>query len=102
MDRGRRSKALAADLGRARRDAVAELVGAFEAQDLLNRRLDHLRPGNQSLLLAGPSGERHEAVADQVGGRLVAGIQQEDAIVQELLLAEPIARALACDEPGED
>ena len=74
----------AADLGRARRDPVAELVRALEAQELLDRAPDELRLGEQPRLLVGPVEQHAEAVADQVGRRLVAGVEQEDAVVQQL------------------
>ncbi|MGY4446274.1 hypothetical protein ACVWZR_000934 [Bradyrhizobium sp. i1.3.1] len=39
--------------------------------------------------------QRDEAVADQIGGGLVPGIEQEDAVVQQLLLGQPLAVLLA-------
>ena len=35
--------------------------------------------------------QRHQAVADQVGGGLMARIQQEDAVVQQFLLGQSLA-----------
>src|SRR5947209_20371503 len=43
----------------------------------------------------------HQAIADQVGGGLVPGSEQENAVVQELLLAQPLAIVLALDEPRQ-
>jgi len=66
-----------------RRDAVAELHGAVEAQELLDRRLEQLDIvclGEQSSLLLRPFGKREQRVADEVGRGLVAGVEQEDAV----------------------
>ena len=80
----------AADLGLARRAAVAELVGAFEAQELLDRGADQVGRVDQPAALAGPCAERRQRVADQVGRGLVAGVEQEDAVVDQLLRAQPL------------
>ena len=42
-----------------------------------------------------------EPVADQVGGGLVAGIEDENDVVQQLALGQPLAVLLALDEPGQ-
>ncbi|MGY3080632.1 hypothetical protein ACVWZZ_007040 [Bradyrhizobium sp. LM6.10] len=85
----------AAELDPLRGHAVAELVRAFVAQHLFDRRFDQIRMADQALFLIRIPVERHEAVANQVGGGLVAGIEQEDAIVQQLLLGQPLAVLLA-------
>ena len=68
-----------------RRDAVAELVRALEAQELLDRACA-ISAGSASsrALCSGQSSRHASAVADQVGRRLVAGVEQEDAVVQQL------------------
>ena len=48
-----------------------------------------------------PFQQRVEAVADQVGGGLVAGIENEDDVVQQLALGQPLAVGLALDQPGQ-
>ena len=56
---------------------------------------------DQPLLLGGILRQRHEAIADQIGRGLVAGIEQEDAVVQQLLLGQPLAILLALDQPRQ-
>ena len=53
------------------------------------------------LLARGWFEQRHQAVADQIGGGLVAGIEQEDAVVQQLLFGQPLAIVLALDQPRQ-
>src|SRR6516165_6702008 len=53
---------------------------------------------DQPLFLSRMLCERDQAVADQIGGSLVTGIEQKDAIVQELLRAQPLAILLALDQ----
>src|SRR3984957_11866337 len=71
------------------RHAIAELVRAFEAQ--VFRRMAR---------------QRHQPVADQIGGGLVAGVEQEDAVVQQFLFRQPLAIVLAftlsLDQAGQD
>ncbi len=43
-----------------------------------------------------------DAVADEIGRRLVAGIEQEDAVVQQLDLAQALARAPRVEGAGAD
>ena len=45
--------------------------------------------------------QRHQPVADQIGGGLMAGIEQEDAIVQQFLRGQPLAIVLALNEPRQ-
>ena len=85
----------------ARRHAVAELVGALEAQQLLHRRADQLRLGDQARLLLRPFEQRVEPVADEIGRGLVAGIEDEDDVVQQLALAQALAVLFALDQPGQ-
>ncbi len=84
------------------RHAVAELVRALEAQELLHRRAYQRRIGDQPRLLARPCRQQMQAVADQVGRRLVAGIEDEDAVVQEFGLAQPLARFRARRFAGDE
>src|SRR5438105_7689093 len=96
-----RRKPEAADLDIRGGDAVAELDRAFIAEELLDRRLHRFRvpvPGDQSLLLVGPFAERMQRAADEIGRRLVTGVEQEDALMQELGLGKRIAPVLADDE----
>ena len=72
---------------------VAELVRALHAQELLDRGLDGLRMLAQIAHRVGMADEQVDAIADQIGRRLVPGIEQKDAIVQELELAKPLAGA---------
>ena len=77
-----------------RRDPVAQLVRALEAQEFLDRRLDDGRVAeirDQPRLLLRPLGQRMQRVADQVGRGLVAGVEQEDALVHQLGLGQPLA-----------
>ena len=64
--------------------AVAELVRALEAQDLFDGALDQPGSAEQPLLLIRILRQRDQAVADQIGRRLVAGVEHEDAVVQQL------------------
>ena len=51
----------------------------------------------------GMADQQIDAVADQVGRRLVPGVEQEDAVVQQLELAEPLAvGALRLEVAGVD
>ena len=45
--------------------------------------------------------KRLERVADQVGGGLVAGIEDEDAVLQQLGFGELAAFMLAVDQPRQ-
>ncbi len=91
----------AAEFERLDGHAVAELVGALEPQHFLDRGLDQRGILDQPPLLAAWLRQRHQAVADQIGGGLVAGIEQEDAVVQQLLFGQPLAIVFALNEPGQ-
>ena len=52
-------------------------------------------------LVAVASSSACSAVADQVGRRLVAGVEQEDAVVQQLGFGEPLAVDFALDQPRQ-
>ena len=75
-----------ADAGVGDGAAVAELVRAFHAQEFLDRGVDRLRMGGELAHRVGMAEQQIDAVADQVGGGLVAGVEQEDAVVQQLQL----------------
>ncbi len=66
------------------RNAIAELVGTFVAQELLDGAFDQVCIGNQSISLIGVLGKRDQAVADQVRRRFMTRIQQEYAVVDQL------------------
>src|SRR5207237_9235821 len=91
----------AADLDLRGGDAVAELDGALIAEELLDRGLHRFvvaGANDQTLLLVGPFAERMQRAADEIGRRLVTGVEQEDALMQELGLGKRIAPVLADDE----
>ena len=75
--------------------------------ELSNRRISStavlidLRLFDQALLLGGMIGQRHEAIADQIGRGLMPGVEQEDAIVQQLLFRQPLAVLFALDQPRQ-
>src|SRR5262249_37840538 len=70
--------------------AVAELVRALEAEKLLHGGADEVRVRPQGGQRVRVAEQQVHRVADQVGGGLVPGIEQEDAVVQQLELAEPL------------
>ena len=45
--------------------------------------------------------QRERAVADEVHGRLVAGDVEQDHLLDELVLGEPVAFVLGRDQRGE-
>ena len=72
--------------------AVSELVRAFHAQEFFDRGFDQLRMVAQARRIAsGISNQQIDAVADQVGGGLMTGVEHEDAIVQQFNLGQPFA-----------
>ena len=83
-------------------DAVAELVRGFEAQHLLDGGADEIGLGDEPAPRLGPFDQEPEAVADEVRRRLVAGVEDEDAVLQQLRLGQPLAARLALDEPGQE
>ena len=70
---------------------VAELVRAFHAQEFLDRGLDRLRMLAQIAHRVGMADEKIDRIADEIGRRLVPGIEEKDAVVQELELGKPLA-----------
>ena len=92
----------AAEFDRLDGHAVAELVGALEPQHFLDRGLDQRRDVRSAAVFSlAWFRQRHQPVADQIGGGLVAGVEQEDAVVQQLLLGQPLAIVLALDQPRQ-
>ena len=68
--------------------------------DLHSLRVSGLR--GELVFLVGPFRERVQGIADQVGRRLVTGIEQEDALVQQLCFGEMLTVFLAHDETRQD
>ena len=69
---------------------VSQLVGAFHAQKLLDRRVDQLGMLRKVMPGLGMPQQKINAVANEVGRGLVAGIEQKDAIVNELEFRQPV------------
>src|SRR5262249_18599061 len=82
----------AAEARVARGTAVAELVRALHAQKFLDRGVDRVGMLAQIAHRIGMTDQEIDAVADEIGRGLVAGIEQKDAIVQELGRAQPLLR----------
>ena len=72
--------------------------GAVVAQAFLNGGGDQGRILLQFSQLVGVSQQRQQAVADQAGGGLVAGLQQKGADAEQLGLAEPVPPGLDRDQ----
>ena len=72
------------------------------AQQLLDRRGDEPGLFAQPLELGAVAKQGEEAVADEVGGGLVAGDDQQAQHVQHLALGEPFAFVLGLDECAQD
>ena len=66
------------------RDAVVDLHRPVVAEELLDRVLGELGFVAQQRELVGVAEQRDLRVAEQVLGRLVAGLQQQDAVGDEL------------------
>jgi hypothetical protein len=81
---------------------VVELDRPVVAQHLLDRAVDQRSISSQGRQLRLVLQQGPEAVAEQVGGGLVAGVQEKDALVVELRLGEPLAVFLALDEARQD
>ena len=72
---------------------------ADPAQDLLDRVGQQSGVGAELLPLAGVLGEGEEAAADRVAGRLVARLDQQLAVREELFGGQRLPVELAGDEP---
>ena len=75
--------------------AVAELVRAFHPQEFLDGGVDRFGMFGQIAHRVRMAQQQIDAVADQVGRGLVAGVEQEDAIVQKLRLRQPVVLVAA-------
>src|SRR6185312_2187911 len=102
MDIGARGHVDAAERGVLGGTAVAELIRALHAQKLLDRRVDERGIVAQFVHRLRMPKQQVDAVADEVRRRLVAGVEQEDAIVQQLDLAQALARAARLESAGGD
>ena len=101
-DGGAGRQGLPAEFGVNRRQPVAELVRAFVAQHLLDRGADEVGLRQEAGAGLRELDEELKAVADQVRGGLVPGIQDEDAVLQKLGPGQRLAAGLAPDQSGED
>ena len=78
-----------------------ELHGAVVAEELLDGVPDEPRLAPEPLQLIRMPQERGEAVAEQVGGDLVAGVEQEQRVREQLVEGQPDALLLDLDERAE-
>src|SRR5437016_350862 len=69
-------------------ESVAELVGTLQAQTLLDRGSDQLRLGSETVERLGVVQQQIQAVANEVRGRLMPGIQEKHAVLQQLGLRQ--------------
>src|SRR5438477_2810619 len=100
-DAGIRRQRYAADTYVVRGDAVSQLHRTFEAQEFLDgdfHAFDVVDLCDQLRFLLWPQGQGVKRVADEVGGCLVPGIEQEDALMQELVFGKRLVVILAQDE----
>ncbi len=71
-------------------------------QRLLRQRLGRLLVAAQRGQVQPGGQDRADAIADGVDGGLVAGVEQEDAGRDQLVLAQPVARLARGDELGDE
>src|SRR2546425_8606635 len=81
---------------------IAELVRALEAEELLDGGRDQAGLGAEPQVLPRVLEQAHDGVGDQVRRGLVARVEEEDALVQELQLGEAVARVLGREQRGQD
>ena len=74
----------------------------IEAQQLLHRPRDEAGIGSQPFELAGTAKEREDAVADEVGGGLVSGDEEQAKQVQHLAPAQALAPVLGLREGAQE
>ncbi len=79
-------------------DAVVDLHRSVVAQELLDRVLGELGVVAQQRELVGMAEQRDLRVAEEVLGRLVAGLEQQDAVGDELGVGEPLAVGLGFEQ----
>src|SRR5690349_3785579 len=84
-----------------RRDPVPELIRAVEAKEFLDGDFDQRRVAQKALALERPLRQCMERVADQVRRRLMAGVQQEDALMNELGLGQALAVGVTFEKPRQ-
>src|SRR5438046_9528987 len=65
-------------------ESVAELVGTLQAQTLLDGGSDQLRIASETVERLGVVQQQIQAVANEIRGRLMPGIQEKDAVLQQL------------------
>src|SRR5665213_3717030 len=93
------AKRFAANLDVPRRHPVAKLVRAFITQHLFDCGAQQFRLCRQFRALVGKAREQLDGIADQIGRRFVAGVEQKDAVLREFDCAERLA--LALDQPRQ-
>ena len=79
-------------------DAVVDLHRPVVAQELLDRVLGQLGFVAQQRELLGVAEQRDLRVAEEVLGRLVAGLQQQDAVGDELGVGQLLAVGLGFEQ----
>jgi hypothetical protein len=82
--------------------SIAELQRAFGAQHLFDRRAHQGRVGGQPRALVRVAQQQVDAVGNQAGGGVVAGIEHEDAVVDDLQFAQSRAGVMRLDQCPED
>src|SRR2546430_17044232 len=65
-------------------ESVAELVGTLQAQTLLDGASDQLRIASETVERLWVPQQQIQAVANEIRGRLMPGIQEKDAVLQQL------------------
>src|ERR1700722_83540 len=77
---------------------VSELVGALQPQALLDRRSRERGILAQALRRSRRAQQQVQPVGDDVGGCVVTRIQQEHAVLQQLVLRQFLLAQQACDQ----
>src|SRR2546428_7231900 len=80
---------------------IAELVPALEAEELLDGGRDQAGLGAEPQVFPRVLEQAHDGVGDQVRRGLMARVEEEDALVQELQLGEAVARVLGREQRGQ-
>ena len=88
MQIGPGGKSRAGEVDVFRSQAIAELVRAFKSQKLIDRRSDQRRLGEETGAGLSVLVQQPERIADQIGRRLVSGIEDENAVLEKLDLGE--------------
>ena len=100
MQVGPRGNLHPADRDGGRGLAVAELVGRTEAQHLFDTGADQRGFRQQSRLLIRVVMEQREGTADQVGGRLMACVENKNAVLNQLDLGQ-LPAVISGNEPRQ-